>query len=261
MKKEEKLLFLKAQKGDEGAFEKLYTTYRPLIYFVLNKFSDINADRFGEDHNSEYEDYCVDALMNAIMTFDVTKNFEFTTYAVQCLKHAILTCKTKWKSRKKIEFKSLDDMFSEDLTFQDVISDGVYEETCEKETTLSVYKKYELFMPENVKWILLLMGVKGLNASEVASEMKVSRQCISNKLVAYRKKLLLLKNLARLANSNKFHSILGEYHSQNLVQVYNFFNFGEEPPLDYLKQGIQSDVWLRLYHRVQEYLPEEERCC
>lgn len=261
MKEEEKLLFLKAQMGDNDAFEKIFKKNQPLIYYVLNKFGKVNADRFGKDSLSEYEDYCVDALMKSIQTFDVTKDFRFATYAMQCIKNAVLMCQRKWGSKSRIEFASLDYTVIDDITFEEIISDGCYERTCEGEEYSSLYKKLELFMPERVKYIITRLGIDGLNQKELAQELNVAPSYISKILRTYRKKILALKELSHFAFANRFGGILKGYHSQNLVQVYNFFNFGDTPPLDYLKRGINTPVWINLLDKIQYQISKDERDC
>lgn len=84
MKDEEKVLFIKAQNGDEKAFTALVKKHRYLVYKIVGDF------------NTEYEDIedikqsGFLGLVLAIKRFDINKGTKFSTYAYRTIKGTIM---------------------------------------------------------------------------------------------------------------------------------------------------------------------------
>ena len=78
--------FIQAQSGNKAAQEFAYKYYRKIIFDCLSQCSGILLKRV---EFQTYEDAASDALLRAIMTFDVEKGFMFSSYAYPIIKNAI----------------------------------------------------------------------------------------------------------------------------------------------------------------------------
>lgn len=102
-KEETNLLIKKAQDGDEDALNKLVKyNLKLVLHEVYHRFQNLNYDK------SDLVSLGTIGLMKAIKTFDVTKNFAFSTYATRCIDNEILML---YRKLQKIKYtKSLNDV-------------------------------------------------------------------------------------------------------------------------------------------------------
>lgn len=148
-------LLEKINQGDIQSIKKLAEhSIRLVLYEVTRRFKFINCDK------KELVSIGNIGLMKAINTFDVSKNFEFSTYAIKCIDNEILMFIRKLKKEQDVD--SLDRIINYDndgneLKIKDVISDetDIVEEYTTKET-YQIIRQIIKDMPDRDREIIML---------------------------------------------------------------------------------------------------------
>lgn len=110
----ERLFFERAQAGDEHAVSRLLKCHRGLVYMVVNKWHLPGV---------EYEDKVAigqGALWKAIMGFDVSRGFRFSTLATTCIANEMrktLISQQALVRRANLEARSLEEPLGPDGDF------------------------------------------------------------------------------------------------------------------------------------------------
>jgi len=179
---EEKELFLKMEKGDEAARQKLILHNLRLVSHIVRKY-------YSTAKNSEdLVSIGTLGLVKAIDTFKISTGTKFATYAARCIQNEILM---SLRAKKKLAAEvSLNDTIDVDhngnpLTYIDVISSDESLET-EVERKISSAKALKLvntvLSPREKQIITLRYGLFGKKAHtqrEVAERLKISRSYVS----------------------------------------------------------------------------------
>ena len=107
-----------AEKSREE-IEKLYKENEKLIGFTINRYFYMH-----EGENEELYSAGLDGLLKAIRTFDDSKSYKFSTYAVKCIKNSILMDIRK-KSAKKNQTEKYTISYNEILKSGGVTDDSI----------------------------------------------------------------------------------------------------------------------------------------
>jgi len=175
-------LFLKMEKGDEAARQKLILHNLRLVSHIVRKY-------YSTAKNSEdLVSIGTLGLVKAIDTFKISTGTKFATYAARCIQNEILM---SLRAKKKLAAEvSLNDTIDVDhngnpLTYIDVISSDESLET-EVERKISSAKALKLvntvLSPREKQIITLRYGLFGKKAHtqrEVAERLKISRSYVS----------------------------------------------------------------------------------
>ncbi len=115
-------LFRKMEQGDQTAKEKIAMhNIRLVIYEVVNKF------KFAKYDKKDLISIGNIGLMNAINTFDISRNVEFATYATRCIDNEILMHLRNTKKDKDLDSLDRTINYSNDgneLKLKDVLKDN-----------------------------------------------------------------------------------------------------------------------------------------
>lgn len=184
-------LILKAQRGDEKAFQKIFESFNNLIYYSIKKFFIMGADK---------EDVFQEArigLLKAINSYKFDKNTSFETFALLCVKrHLITKIKTSKTGKNKILNSALsictveDDFNYGDYNFSGTTTNHYNpEELClekEKYNALMKYAKINLSKMENEIFEYILLGMTFI---EIAEKIGISPKSADNAMQRVKKKL------------------------------------------------------------------------
>ena len=112
-------LFIKYRNGDKEAYKKIiYSNIKLVLNQVNNKFNTVEYDK------EELISIGLVGLIKGVQTFNIEKNYKFSTYAIRCIDNEILLFLRKLTKIKKID--SLDRVLYEDedkIRLMDVVSD------------------------------------------------------------------------------------------------------------------------------------------
>ena len=185
-KKELDNYFKKMQCGDIEAREEIIThNIRLVISFVLSKFINTNYEL------SELVAVGLIGLIKGVDTFDVNKNFQFSTYAIKCIKNEILMFMRKEKQHNND--KSLNEIIVTDNGGKELkLEDRLIDINCD---IVSDYEEKELYniirniideLPEKGKNIIIkrfgFIGNCILKQKDIAVELEMSESYISKKV-------------------------------------------------------------------------------
>ena len=176
----EKKLWHAASEGDEDAREKLILAYRPLVYWVANKFK-VSGQRYADIVQEGTL-----ALIRAVDKFDVDRGLRFTTYACYRVRGQILNYLQRVEAKAPIPV----DVEMEDNDETTGISE--VEEILMLRDGLSQ-------LPEREAHILKALVVDSRNARELAAEMSLD---VSHIYRLKKKALNQLKSWFLLASAN-----------------------------------------------------------
>ena len=87
-------LFLALNNGDRNAREKIISNNTKLVWHIVKKY--YNSIDYDQD---DLYQIGVIGLIKAVDTFDITKNFKFSSYAGRCIQNEILMAMRKQKKK------------------------------------------------------------------------------------------------------------------------------------------------------------------
>lgn len=183
-KEESYILIDKAQSGDKSARDKIIEHNLRLVMMVVKSFK-----------NTPYEfndllSYGIIGLINAVDNYDKSKDIEFTTYFVKCIKNSILYY-LKIES-KKIKTISLDECVSsenkekdgDDTSLKEFISDkrvNIADSYETKETNAILHHLVSELPAKESEYLTLYFGLDNNEPKclqEIADIYNLSKQCI-----------------------------------------------------------------------------------
>ena len=184
-KEESHALLKKMCQGDEVARDTLIKhNIRLVLYEVTNKFRKVNYDK------KDLVSIGNVGLMKAINTFDISKNIEFSSYAIKCIDNEILMFLRQVRKEQKID--SLDEVFYNDnegneLKFIDILSDDEdFAEDYAANVTYQTIRKIVSELPERDKIIVVMhfgfCNNHKFTQREIATKLKMSQSYVSRLL-------------------------------------------------------------------------------
>ena len=171
-----------ATNGSEEARVKLVThNIRLVLYIVSNRFSNVEYDK------KDLVSIGNIGLLKAIDTFDISKGFEFSTYAMKCIDNEILMFLRKIKKHQNIV--SMDtivfhDKDGSDIKLEDKLSDGSdLVEDHEQNEIHSIIRKLVQELPDREKEIVMLhfgfYNDRIYTQEEIADKLNISQSYTS----------------------------------------------------------------------------------
>ncbi len=204
-------LFKQAKNGSKDARNKIIThSIKLVLYEVTSKFSNVDYDK------KELVSIGNLGLVKAVDTYDLSKKYEFSTYAIRCIDNEIIMFLRELKKNNSID--SLDrvvfsDKHGNELKLKDQISDDrdLVEEN-ETVETHEIIREIVMNLPNRDKEIIMLYfgfyNDKIYKQEEIANKLHISQSQISRlirKIVKQIGKILESKCVVEL-NSNQFNS-------------------------------------------------------
>ena len=202
--------FIQAQSGNKAAQEFVYKYYRKIIFDCLSQCSGILLKRV---EFQTYEDAASDALLRAIMTFDVERGFMFSSYAYPIIKNAI---KVVNRDNSTLQKKFDQSVQSLDATYTITDNDGVQKDVeiadelmserfsnsesklnidimVEKMRELLPQRSFEMFYLASIGYSLEAIGKKyGLTMAGVDKQLSKDRK-YNRQTYALANKVYMLK--------------------------------------------------------------------
>lgn len=185
------MLFLVNEKN-ENAEEILINKYKNLINKYIEEYKEI-ATQNGLEECDIYQEGLL-GLINAIKTFDQSKEASFYTYANICIKTKIQTAIRNSYSKKHIilnQSVSLDNLINSDATnFYDIICDNkndLSERLLKKEEHEQLFSRIKASLTPFEKEVLKLK-ISSYSNEEIAIKLKKNKRSIENAINRIRKK-------------------------------------------------------------------------
>lgn len=158
--KNERGLWEKFAKGDEGAREELILAYRPMVYWLAKKMKvdySIYPDLISEG---------TVALINAVDAFDLSRNNRFSTYAYYKIKGRMINYLQRVEAKAPLPV--------EDFFFESVQSLSRHSESGAERTDWTIDLEQAMsVLSEREAEILNALVIEGRKAKEVAGEVSV----------------------------------------------------------------------------------------
>ena len=184
LKKEEmRKLIQEANTGSTEARDRLIThNIRLVLHQVYSKFKRVKYDR------QDLVSIGSLGLIKAVNTYDITKGYEFTTYATRCINNEILMFLRKLKRNKEVDSIDRNVIYTKngnELKLEDILFDNTnpFEDVERKEIQKSVRKLVDQLPNEEKEVIMLYFGFYNnriYTQKEIASKLKVSMSSVSN---------------------------------------------------------------------------------
>lgn len=173
-------LVLRAQSGDEDAFNSLVKIYEPVIYFKANKFKE----------TAEAEDLVQDGLMalwGAVQTYDQSKGAAFKTYANRCIDNRIFSGISKVSTKKSIP-KDLLVYLDGDETVQAENSVSPEQSIIDRESYITFVKNIKNKLSD-MELAVLSHHTSGKSYRQIADILHTEVKAVDNAIQRIRKKL------------------------------------------------------------------------
>lgn len=176
-------LLKKLKNGDKKASDKIILSNMKLVFLTIKRyFSQVNYDI--EDLIS----IGTIGLIKATTTFDISKNYEFSTYASRCIYNEIMMLVRK--QSKDIKCESIEEPLSlyyyndKDIKIIDTLCDetvNISESYEKKEIYYKIYDTLKILNENEIKIIVLsfgLFGYKKLIDKEIGEMLNLQRYSI-----------------------------------------------------------------------------------
>ena len=182
MAKQENLLqdmLLSAKQGDEKAMSEVVKMYLPKADMLAHHLL------YAEKEDMVQEGLI--SLVSAIATFDASVGVSFETYAMACMKNAMLTAQKKALAKKRSGTKlSLSDLDEQTLTSGDDFDPQQI--VMQMETLDGLIKLVDKTLSKYERSVLAL-HLKGYSYSDISSRLDKPEKSIDNALQRVRKQL------------------------------------------------------------------------
>lgn len=223
-------LIQKVNRGSKEARDKLIShNIRLVLYEVTNKFQNVNYDK------KDLVSIGNIGLLKAIDTYDLSKEFEFATYAARCIDNEILMFLRKLKKDQNID--SLDrvifhDKDGSEIRLEDKLSDNSdLVEDHENKITNNIIREVINELPERDKKIIMLhfgfYNDKVYTQSEIADMFNISQSYVSRliqKIVKKIGKILESKGVIELhSKQEKIKRKEKQIEMKKLQTIYEYF--------------------------------------
>lgn len=196
LSKEDFKLYMKLTKdGDMSARDKIINSNLKLIFNIINRYySNSNYDI------EELFSFGVIGLIKAVDSYDIDKNYEFSTYAGRCIKNEILM--SFRKSNKYLNDISINEMISigkddDEISLESMIMDdkvSMFDDISNRELVVEIRRLIDNLSEKDRKIIKLYFGFDGnkrISMDEIAhiigcstsSIYRIIKRCLA--LIAY----------------------------------------------------------------------------
>ena len=242
LKKEELFECIRqAREGSLEARDKVITyNIKLVLNQVLKKFANAPYEK------KDLVSIGTIGLVKAVDTFDITKKFDFSTYAIRCINNEILMFMRKGK--RYLEEESLDqpigsDKDGKELRVEDTIADedaDFVEDVVKRESLLEVRRQVDILEGRDKEIVKLYFGFyddKQYSQEEIGNMMGLSCSYISriiNRVVnAIGKKLEEQNLIERVEKRKRVSTVKGnskkrkdsaEKMAKELQTIYEYFN-------------------------------------
>ena len=201
-KKELTNLFKLVKEGSAEAREKIILhNIRLVVYEINKKFMDFNYDK------DDLFSIGIIGLIKAVDSYDMTKGYEFSTYAIRCIDNEILMVMRN--SKKIINIISLENIVSRNnddedgIKIQDQLTDDYnLEEENEKTEIYKIIREVvNNLQNEDKEIIMLYFGFYNdhpYTQKEIANKLNISQSYVSRiikKGLIYIERLLVKKDI------------------------------------------------------------------
>lgn len=197
-------LFILSRNGSKCARDKIVIHNISLVFFeIRNKFRNSRYDE------NDLISVGIIGLLKSVNTFDLDKNFSFTTYAIKCIDSEII--KFLNKSLKEDKVASIDEKIYDDndsLKFFDIIADeyDIFEVIETKETN-KIIKDILNTLPELDRKVLLMnfgfIDNRVYTKAEIAEKLGINYSYV---LILIKKNLRKMRILLRLNGINSINA-------------------------------------------------------
>lgn len=234
-------LFRKMEQGDQTAKEKIAMhNIRLVIYEVVNKFKFVKYDK------KDLISIGNIGLMNAINTFDISRNVEFATYATRCIDNEILMHLRNTKKDKNIDSLDRTINYSNDgneLKLKDVLKDNTnVEDDYTHNEVHSILRNAINNLPDRDKQIIMMsFGFYDdyrYTQYEIAEKLNLSQSYVSR---------LIDKIVKRLGNNLK---------EQGVIELREYPKINAEFVKDEREKTVEKDLQA-IYEYFDNYSSEE----
>jgi len=231
-KEEVSKLFQETNEGSKEARDKLIIhNIRLVLYLVTSKFKNVNYDK------KDLVSIGNIGLIKAIDSYDLSKGFEFTTYASRCINNEILGFLKKLKKDQSID--SIDSVMfynkdGQEMKLEDKLSDdNDLVEDYVNEETHKIIREVVKELPNNrdKEIIMLYFGFyddKTYTQKEIADKFNICRAYVSRivkKVVKKVGKILESKEVIELhSKQKKVKKKEPQEEMKKLQTIYEYFN-------------------------------------
>ena len=245
LKKEELEHYFELYKlGEETAREELIKhNIKLVIHRVLKRFPHTPYDQ------SELVSIGLLGLINSVDTFDMNKNFSFTTYAIKCIDNEILMFMRN--NKKHIAVDSLEKIIHDneeagsELRLKDALQDESVDFVLDYERKITieqVRESVEKLSEKDKKLIKLywgFLGDKRYNQREIAEMSNKSSSLISRNLsIALNNLEEILIEAGVVEESNCFNRVK---KAKKLRNIYEYFNEYSEQEIDEMISKLSEE--------------------
>lgn len=233
-------LIQKANEGSKEARDKLVThNIRLVLYEVTNRFRNVDYDK------KDLVSIGNIGLLKAINTYDLSKGFEFSTYAIRCIDNEILMFLRKLKKNQNVD--SIDGVIltakdGSEMKLVDKLSDDIdFVEDYENEETHRIIREVVKELPNRDKEIIMLYfgfyDDKIYTHREIADKFNISRSYVTrliNKIVKKVGKILESKGVIELHSKQK--KVKREEKEEDMPKLQTIYEYFK----DYTREQINE---------------------
>lgn len=181
-KKEVYELFKKFHNGDLLAREKLILSNLRLAFKISNTF---------KHEDSEYlKSLSIEALINAVDTFDKGSEYCFSTYASTCIKNMLINDYNR--NKNKIKTNLYFDENPDSLMNDSGLIINIVDDILDKIEISEILEKLEQLPKEESNFIKKYYGISCIRSTEeeLAKEFSVSKGAIKRRIKVFTRKLV-----------------------------------------------------------------------
>lgn len=197
--------FIKYKNGDKEARNKIISCNARLVIHIAQKYQNANMDL------SDLFSIGLIGLIKAVDTFNIEKNFKFTTYAGVCINNEILMFLRKHKKHEKEV--SLDASLrigkdQDEASIENILENPNVNiiEDYEKKESIEEIKKIIWELPEREKEVVLLYfgfyDNKEYSQKEIASKLGIS-QSYASRILSRALKIIKSKMDPKISSNKK----------------------------------------------------------
>lgn len=176
-----------AQEGSETATEILIKKYDGLVSYIASSYVFNLKDNVIDKEVILQEGRV--GILNAIKTFDESKNIKFKTYVSTCISNRVINA-IKKETNSKIDFLSLDGILEGEKEVQIASNLNTEEDVLFNELFNSILSKESKVFSSFERTVLIEL-LRGLSYKEIAENLEKTPKQIDNTIQRIKKKVTL----------------------------------------------------------------------